>query len=167
MLKKVLTIIYFLIAVLLFAGCSNKIDFGKATDDNSLSVKEMEVGLFGAVSFSDVGSVNSKSFRLTRRCLNGMCTEKSGYYIYDSVVNFSEVTKDAKGIVIYSGLAYAVTEENGREYLTCISDHANHYLMKYEVNEFKESAVNFHRNYGNTVSGGDGLLPYGNLSSSA
>ena len=157
-MKKLLSLVIVLALVLSFSGCSGKLDFGKAPKENALSVKEMSVGVFGAVYFNDVGYADSRNFYLSSRCLNGMNTDKNGYYVYSSVENFNEVTKDAKGIVVYSGLAYALTEEEGREYLTCISDHANNYLSKYEIGKFKESAVNYHNSKGSTVSGGDGLL---------
>ena len=157
-MKKLLSLVIVLALVLSFSGCSGKLDFGKAPKENALSVKEMSVGVFGAVYFNDVGYADSRNFYLSSRCLNGMNTDKNGYYVYSSVENFYEVTKDAKGIVVYSGLAYALTEEEGREYLTCISDHANNYLSKYEIGKFKESAVNYHNSKGSTVSGGDGLL---------
>ncbi|MBP3323215.1 MAG: hypothetical protein J6M16_03380 [Clostridia bacterium] len=157
-MKKLLSLVIVLALVLSFSACSGKVDFGKAPKENALSVKEMSVGVFGAVYFTDVGYADSRNFYLSSRCLNGMNTDKNGYYVYSSVENFNEVTKDAKGIVVYSGLAYALTEEEGREYLTCISDHANNYLSKYEIGKFKESAVNYHNSKSTTVSGGDGLL---------
>lgn len=165
-MKKIICLL-FCVLLFSFPGCSSGKIFDKMPDNNSLPIKEMSIGIFGSINFSDAGYANENHFYLTRRSLNGYSVDKKGYYVYDSVENFSEVTENAKGIVVYYGLAYAVTEENGREYLTVISDHAANYLRKYDINEFKESAVNFHRNYGNTVSGGDGLLPYGNLSSSA
>lgn len=142
-----------------FSGCSSGFIFEEKSENAALPVKEMTVGLFHNVSFTQVGEADAKGFRLGSRSLNGQSADKGGYYYYSPVENFSSVTKDAKGIVIYKGIAYAVTEENGKEYLTVISDHTVNYLRKYEASEFKEAAVNFHRTYGNSASGGSGLLP--------
>ena len=138
---------------MMFAGCSNGFIFENKSENAALPVKEMTVGIFQNISFTNVGEADAKGFRLGSLCLNGQATDKGSYYYYRPVENFSEVTENAKGI------AYAVTEENGKEYLTVISDHAANYLRKYEASEFKEAAVNFYRTYGNTTSGGYGLLP--------
>ena len=166
-MKRIFSLIITLCLILsVFSGCSNGYIFNEKNESGTLPVKEMTVGIFHNVSFTGVGEADAKGFRLGARCMNGQATDKGSYYYYKPVENFTEVTKNAKGIVIYKGIAYAVTEENGKEYLTVISDHAAHYLRKYEANEFKNAAVNFYRSYGNTTSGGDGLLPSDKYTSS-
>ena len=164
-MKKLICLILSVFLILL-SGCAGGKIFDKIPEDGSLPIKEMNVGVFNIVSFSNLGYANDKNFYLTQRSLNGYSVDKNGYYVYDSVENFSEVTKDAKGIIVYHGLAYMVTEENGKEYLTVISDHAANYLRKYEMESFKKSAVNFHSNSDSAVSGGDGLLASDDLTSS-
>ena len=162
MKKIVLLLLTVILITASFTGCSNSCIFsGDERDDGSLPVKVMSVGGFltNDVSFENVGYANRKGFYLTRMCVNGSCFEKKGYYVYSPVENYEDIPSEAKGFVVYSGICYVVTEENGKEYLTAIPQNTyKGYLTKYEAGEFKRMAIRYYETYGNTLSGGDGLI---------
>lgn len=156
-----------IIITLLFSGCSDnkirtdlptEITFSE-TEEDGLEVKSMYFAENGAFIFENVGYADEEGFHLDKPRKNGQYLEYGGKYNYKPTQNYKTDVENAKGILLYKGLCYAVKEEENKDYLILISDNTfEDHHPKYEIADFMNKAADFYNEYGSSTSGGNGLL---------
>lgn len=164
---KIKYVIIPFIILLIFSSCAKdekkeielqeKIVFSKT--EGELEVKSIYFSDSGELIIESIGYADKKGFHLDKPRLNGQYTKHNEKYFYKLTENFTSDTQNAKGIVLYRGICYAVNEEENTDFLVLISDNTfERYHKKYELKDFLSKALSFYNEYENSASGGYGLI---------